>query len=178
MVDDAAAACVPFMYPSSSEDTYRDIENYPWVLEYLPSATGETDFLVKYIQSKVTDPTIGIAQNTTASGMAESEAFQASAEKAGLKIVKIVDDTDPVAAATTLKGAGADVVYHAGVVGSCGSFDAARERVDYHPKLSSRRATASTRPSTPPRGRAPTVSSSRSTSRTPPTRPWPRTRMS
>jgi len=122
MADDAAAACVPFMYPSSSDDTYRKIEDYPWIVEYLPSASSETDFLVKYIQSKVTNP-------------AEADAFEASAKAAGLTITKVADDTDPTAAATTLKSAGVDVVYHAGVVGSCGAFDGARERVDYHPTL-------------------------------------------
>ncbi|MFT4288742.1 ABC transporter substrate-binding protein [Nocardioides sp.] len=135
MVDDQNAACVPMLYPSSSDPQYSDIETYPWTVQYLPSAAVETKFLVKYLQSKVSDPTIGIVENAAASGKAAAEAFKAAAEDAGLTIVKEVEDTDPAAAATTMKEAGVNVIYHAGVVGTCGAFDTARERIDYHPDL-------------------------------------------
>ncbi|MBF6353031.1 ABC transporter substrate-binding protein [Nocardia higoensis] len=135
MADDQNAACVPLLYPSSSAPQFQDMQTYPWTVQFLPSAAKETRFLVQYIQQKVPGARVGIAENSTASGVQQSAAFQASAKEAGLDIVLVTPDTDPNAAATALKEAGADVVYHAGVVGSCGVFDTARDRIGYKPEL-------------------------------------------
>ncbi|MBU2693568.1 hypothetical protein CCO04_00585 [Pimelobacter sp. 30-1] len=135
MADDQNAACVPLLYPSSSDPKYLDMKNYPWTVQFLPSAAAETSVLVHLIQEKVPDAVVGVAENETASGKAQSEAFQEAAKEAGLDIKLVTSDTDPNAAATALKEAGATVVYHAGVVGTCGAFDTARGRIGYEPEL-------------------------------------------
>lgn len=136
MVDDQNAACVPMLYPSTSTDAYEDVESFPWTTTILPMAKNEAKFLVNLIQDRFPDGAkIGIAENPTASGKVQSEAFQDAAKAADLSITKIVSDADPVAAATTLKSEGVEVVYHGGVTGTCGAFDTARGRVGYEPKL-------------------------------------------
>jgi branched-chain amino acid transport system substrate-binding protein len=135
MADDQNASCVPLLYASSSSPEFADMEAYPWTVQFLPSAEKETRFLVQYIQDQVPDARVGIAENTTASGAMQAEAFKKAAADAGLNVVLATPDTDPNAAATALKEADANVVYHAGVVGSCGVFDSARERVGYKPEL-------------------------------------------
>lgn len=135
IADDQNAACVPFLYPSSSDNQFNDMESYPWTLQFLPSAVTETKFLAKYILDNATDPKVGVVENSTASGKEMAAAFVKSAEDAGLEIVAEAEDTDPNAAATKMKEAGATVIYHAGVVGSCGVFDTAMARIGYDPEL-------------------------------------------
>ncbi|MFC5677125.1 ABC transporter substrate-binding protein [Aeromicrobium endophyticum] len=136
MVDDQNAACVPMLYPSSSTADYVDVEQFPWTTTILPLASNEAKFLVSLIQQKFPDGVkVGVAENQTASGKVQSEAFQAAAKKADLPIEEVTSDADPVAAATTLKAKGVEVVYHGGVTGTCGAFDTARGRVGYQPKL-------------------------------------------
>jgi len=135
LADDQNAACIPLLYPSSSDPKFLDMELYPWTVQFLPSAAAETAYLVKYIQDNVDDPKVGVVENPTASGKAQGEAFQESAKAADMKILDTVEDTDPAAAATAMKAAGANVVYHGGVTGTCGVFDSASARVDYKPEL-------------------------------------------
>ncbi|NLA65388.1 MAG: ABC transporter substrate-binding protein [Leucobacter sp.] len=135
IADDQNAACVPLLYPSSSDSQFNEIENYPWTVQFLPSADAETKFIVQYIVANTSDPKIGVVANATASGEAMAASFVASAEEAGLEIIVEADDTDPNAAATTMKEAGATVIFHAGVVGSCGVFDTAMDRIGYKPDL-------------------------------------------
>ncbi|EFQ84844.1 hypothetical protein HMPREF0063_10185 [Aeromicrobium marinum DSM 15272] len=136
MVDDQNAACVPMLYPSSSTKDYVDIEEFPWTTTILPLAENEAKFLVDLIQDRYDeDVKVGIAENETASGSVQSEAFQAAAEDAGLEITAIVSDADPVAAATELLSQDVEVVYHGGVTGTCAAFDIASGRVGYEPDL-------------------------------------------
>jgi branched-chain amino acid transport system substrate-binding protein len=135
IADDQNAACVPMLYPNSGAPQYFDMAAYPWTVQYLPSSDKETRFLVQYIQEKVPNARVGIVENPTASGAIQAEAFRKSAEEAGLDVVVDTPDTDPSAAATTLKEADANVVYHAGVTGTCGVFDSASARVGYDPEL-------------------------------------------
>ncbi|SKB05277.1 ABC transporter substrate-binding protein [Aeromicrobium choanae] len=135
IADDQNAACVPMLYPSSSDIRFTDIEAYPWTLQFLPSADVETKFLVDYIKSKVDDVKLGVAENATASGAAMAAAFEDSAEAGGLEILEQTEDTDPTAAATKLKAAGVNVLYHGGVTGTCGVLDQAMARVDFKPEL-------------------------------------------
>ncbi len=136
MVDDQNAACVPMLYPSSSTADFVDIEQFPWTTTILPLASNEAKFLVSLIQQKFPDGVkVGVAENQTASGKVQSEAFQEAAKEADLPIEEITSDADPVAAATTLKAKGVEVVYHGGVTGTCGAFDTARGRVGYEPEL-------------------------------------------
>lgn len=135
IADDQNAACVPMLYPSSSDVRFTDMETYPWTVSFLPSADVETKFLVNFIKSKVKDVKLGMAENATASGAAMAEAFKKSAKDAGLEILASSEDTDPTAAATTLKEAGVNTVYHGGVTGSCGVLDSAMGRIDFQPEL-------------------------------------------
>lgn len=135
IADDQNAACVPMLYPSSSDVRFTDIEAYPWTLQFLPSADIETKFIVDFMKSKVDDITLGIAENATGSGVAMAEAFKKSAEAGGLEIAAETEDTDPAAAATKLKAAGVNVLYHGGVTGTCGVLDTAMARVDFKPEL-------------------------------------------
>ncbi len=135
IADDQNAACVPMLYPSSSDVRFTDIEAYPWTLQFLPSADVETKFLVDYMKSQVEDIKLGVAENATASGAAMAKAFEQAAEKGGLDIVAAAEDTDATAAATKLKSAGVNVLYHGGVTGTCGVLDTAMARVDFKPEL-------------------------------------------
>lgn len=136
MIDDQNAACVPLLYPSSSDTRYNDMEKYPWTVQFLPSVDTETKFLVEYIkQNAPADAKVGIVSNASASGEAQAESFALSAETGGLNVVANAEDTDPNAAATTMKEADVDVIYHGGIVGSCGVFDTALERVGFKPEL-------------------------------------------
>ncbi|MTB88089.1 ABC transporter substrate-binding protein [Aeromicrobium senzhongii] len=135
IADDQNAACVPMLYPSSSDVRFNDIEAYPWTLQFLPSADVETKFIIDFMKSKVDDIKLGIAENATASGAAMAESFKKSAEAADLKIEAETEDTDPSAAATKLKAAGVNVLYHGGVTGTCGVLDTAMARVDFKPEL-------------------------------------------
>ncbi|MDV6268977.1 MULTISPECIES: ABC transporter substrate-binding protein [Rhodococcus] len=136
MAADQNAACVPMLYPSSSAPEFSVIADYPWTVQFLPSATSEASFAVNLIKKTFPDGVkLGVAENQTASGMNYSEAFKAAAKEAGLDIEVVTPDTDPNAAATVLKAAGVNAVYHAGIVGSCGVLDTAMGRIGYKPEL-------------------------------------------
>lgn len=135
LADDQNAACVPLLYPSSSDPKFLDMKLYPWTVQFLPSADAETAYLVSYIKDKVDAPKVGVVENPTASGKAQGEAFLENAKKADLDVVDTVEDTDPAAAATAMKAAGANAIYHGGVTGTCGVFDSASARVDFKPEL-------------------------------------------
>lgn len=136
MADDQNAACVPLLYPSSSDTRFNDMTTYPWTVQFLPSVDTETKFLVEYIkQNAPADAKVGIVSNASASGEAQAKSFARSAEAGGLNVIAEAEDTDPNAAATTMKEAGVDVIYHGGIVGSCGVFDTALERIGFKPDL-------------------------------------------
>lgn len=136
MADAQNAACVPLLYPSSSVAQYRDISQYPWTVQFLPSADKEGVYDVKLIQSKFPNgATVGIAENQTASGKGESEAFQKAAKGTNVKIAVIAPSTDPNAAATQIKAKNPDVVYIAGITNDCGPDVQALARIGFKPKL-------------------------------------------
>ena len=137
IADDQNAACVPMLYPSATNPDYFNIEQYPWTVQFLPAADRETRFVVEAMKEKMgrDDFTIGIAANETASGQTNAENFTKAAEDAGLKVALNVPDTDPTAAATQLKEAGVDVVYHSGLSGTCASLNVAMERIGFKPEL-------------------------------------------
>ncbi len=136
LVDDQNAACVPMLYPSTSTADYVNVKDFPWTTTILPLASNEAKFLVHLIKERYPDGVkVGIVENPTASGKVQGDAFKAAADKDDLKITKVVSDADPVAAATAMKAAGVEVVYHGGVTGTCGAFDTARGRIGYAPKL-------------------------------------------
>ena len=136
MVDDQNAACVPMLYPSSSTAEFSDVEAFPWTTTILPLASNEAKFLVELIQKRYPDgASVGVAENPTASGKVQGEAFQEAADEAGLEIDLVVSDGDPVAAATEMKAQDIEVIYHGGVTGTCAAFDSARGRIGYEPDL-------------------------------------------
>ncbi len=136
MVDDQNAACVPMLYPSSSTAEFSDVESFPWTTTILPLASNEAKFLVSLIQERYPDGvSVGVAENPTASGKVQGDAFQEVAEEMGLPIDVVVSDEDPVAAATEMKAKDIEVVYHGGVTGTCAAFDSARGRIGYDPEL-------------------------------------------
>ena len=136
MVDDQNAACVPMLYPSSSTAEFANVEDFPWTTTILPLASNEAKFLVQLIQDRFPDGVkVGVAENPTASGKVQGDAFQAAAKDADLPIDVVVSDGDPVAAATEMQAKGIEVVYHGGVTGTCAAFDSARGRIGYTPEL-------------------------------------------
>lgn len=136
MADDQNAACVPLLYPSSSVQKYRDIKEYPWTLQFLPAGDAEARYDVKYIQSKFPNgANVGIAENQTASGVGEYQAFTNAAKGTNLKIAVVADETDPNAAATKLAAAKVDVVYNAGISTDCGPLVTAMSRIGFKPKF-------------------------------------------
>ena len=135
MADDQNAACVPLLYPSSSVQQYRDISQYPWTVQMLPSGDAEARYDVGIIQKKFPNGAkVGIAESQIASGKAESASFQAAAKGTNLTIT-VADATDPNAAATALKAAGVDAVYTAGITTDCGPNVQAMARIGFTPKL-------------------------------------------
>ncbi|MXG92085.1 ABC transporter substrate-binding protein [Nocardioides flavescens] len=137
IADDQNAACVPLLYPSATNPEYFDIESYPWTVQFLPAADRETRYVVQQMTAAMggTDFTVGIAANETASGQTNAENFTKAAEDAGIEIAATVPDTDPTAAATQLKAANVDVVYHSGLSGTCAGLNVSMDRIGFKPEL-------------------------------------------
>lgn len=136
MADLQNADCVPMLYPSSSVQQYRDISQYPWTLQFLPSGDAEARYDVKYILSKFPNgATVGIAQNQTQSGLGEYKAFMEAAKGTKINVVVTADETDPNAAATKLAAAKPQVIYNAGISNDCGPLVTALQRVGYSPSF-------------------------------------------
>ena len=136
MADDQNAACVPLLYPSSSVQQYRDISQYPWTLQFLPAGDAEARYDVKYIQSKFPNGAkVGIAENQTASGVGEFQAFTDAAKGTNVTIAVTADETDPNSAATKLAAAKVDVVYDAGISSDCPALVVALGRIGFKPSF-------------------------------------------
>jgi branched-chain amino acid transport system substrate-binding protein len=136
MADLQNSECVPLLYPSSSLQEYRDISQYPWTVEFLPSGVAEATYDVKYIQSQFPNGArVGVAQNQNQSGVSEYKAFAEAAKGTNVKIVVVADETNPNAAATQLAAAHVDVVYNAGINTDCGPLVIALGRIGFKPKF-------------------------------------------
>lgn len=136
MADDQNAACVPMLYAGSAAAQYSNISQYPWTLNYLPTSNSEASFDIGYIKSKFPNGAkVGIAENTSAAGVGEAQAFQAAAKGSNITVSLVTPDTDPNAAATALAAAKIDVVYVAGVTIDCGPDATAMARIGFTPKL-------------------------------------------
>jgi branched-chain amino acid transport system substrate-binding protein len=133
MASEADANCTPMLYPGSDIQTYRDISQYPWIVEFLPAGDAEAHYDVGLIKSN--GATVGIAENASAAGVGEAQAFQAAAAGTNIKIKVVTPDTDPNAAATTLAAAKVDVVYVAGVTVDCGPDATAMAQIGFKPQL-------------------------------------------
>lgn len=137
VADDQNAACVPMLYPSATNPDYFDVANYPWTVQFLPAADRETRYVVEAMKTALgrDDFTVGIAANETASGQTNADNFKKAAEAAGIEVKVTVPDTDPTAAATQLKEAGVDVVYHSGLSGTCAGLNVSMDRIGFKPEL-------------------------------------------
>jgi ABC-type branched-subunit amino acid transport system substrate-binding protein len=124
------------LYPSSSVQQYRDISQYPWTLQFLPAGDAEARYDVNYIKSKFPNGAkVGIAENQTASGVGEYQAFQDAAKGSNITIAVVADETDPNAAATKLAAAKVDVVYNAGITNDCPALVVALGRIGFKPQF-------------------------------------------
>ncbi len=136
MADDQNAACVPLLYPSSSVQQYRDISQYPWTVQFLPAGDAEARYDVNYIKSKFPNGAkVGIAENQTASGVGEYQAFVDAAKGTNITVATTADETDPNAAATKLAAAKVDVVYDAGISSDCPALVIALGRIGFKPSF-------------------------------------------
>lgn len=136
MADEQNASCVPMLYPSASNPETFNIDDYPWTVQFLAESSREAEFVLQAIQNKMGDDfTLGLAVNQTASGEINAKSFNEVAEKAGVEIAVQVPATDPTAAATQLKEAGVDVVYHVGLTGTCAALNESMARVGLEPEF-------------------------------------------
>jgi branched-chain amino acid transport system substrate-binding protein len=136
MAGEADFSCTPMLYPGSDIQTYRNISQYPWIVEFLPAGDAEAHYDIGLIKSKFPGgATVGIAENTSAAGVGEAQALEAAAKGTNITIKLVTPDTDPNAAATALAAAKVDVVYVAGVTVDCGPDATAMASIGFTPKL-------------------------------------------
>lgn len=136
MADDQNAACVPLLYATSAADQYRSLGDYPWTIQYSPSATNETKYDVSVIQSRFPDgATVAIAENQTATGKAITDSFNRAVEGTDIDVVLTTPLTDPNAAATNIKSKKPDVVLFAASAADCSPMATALGRVGFKAEL-------------------------------------------
>jgi branched-chain amino acid transport system substrate-binding protein len=130
------AACVPMLYPSSEDPTYRNISKYPWTVTFLPPSNLEDKYDVGLVKSRFpAGATVGIMENPDSAGVDEYDAFKAAAAGSNVKIVAVANSTDPNSAATQIAQKKPDVVYVAGITTDCGPDVEALGRIGFTPKL-------------------------------------------
>lgn len=138
MVDDQTAACVPLLYPSSSEQQFRDISKFPWTIQFLTAGDAEARYDVKYLETQFPHgANIGVAVNSTESGQGEYQAFQRAVQGTDIKIAAVAqnEDSDYNAAATKLQAAHVDAVYDAGISSDCPALVIAMGKIGFQPKF-------------------------------------------
>jgi branched-chain amino acid transport system substrate-binding protein len=134
VADDQNAACVPLLFAQAGVPTYRDVSNFPWTTEYLPSADVETAFDVELLKQKYPNGAkVAIAENQTESGKGLSDGFKKALQGTNFQLVGEAPLTDPAAAATTLKATGAQVLFDAGVTTDCPALTTAMGRAGWKP---------------------------------------------
>jgi ABC-type branched-subunit amino acid transport system substrate-binding protein len=135
---DQNLACLPLLMASSSADQYRDIKQYPWTTQFLPSNSVEESAEVKLIQAtypKNKVITVAVAEDETGSGAAYLAGMQAAVKGTNVRIKNIVPFTNAATAAITLKKDKANAVFGALVVPECLQLTEAMARVGYKPPL-------------------------------------------
>lgn len=135
IADDQNDACVPLLFAQASVPAYRDIENFPWTTEYLPSADVEMGVVVESLKKEYPDgATVALAANQTESGQGIVEGFKNAIEDTNIKIVAEEPLTDPKTAASALKASDAQVLVDAGVTTDCLALTQAIGRVGWKPE--------------------------------------------
>ncbi len=135
---DQNLACLPLLMASSSADQYRNIKQYPWTTQFLPSNSVEEAAEVNLIQHSFPHNktiTVAVAEDMTGSGAAYLAGMQGAVKGTNVKIKAIVPFTNPANAAITLKKDKANVVFGALVVPECVQLTEAMARVGYKPPL-------------------------------------------
>ncbi len=136
MIDDAAAACVPFLAATSSSPIYHDTTKYPWATLYLPQTDLETKAVVKAIERQFPNgATVAVGKSPSETGSIYTDAFKKSAQGTNVKVVAEASVADPNAAATTLKASGADVLFGATSAQECLALTTAIGRVGWKPTI-------------------------------------------
>ncbi|KHL18638.1 ABC-type branched-subunit amino acid transport system substrate-binding protein [Mumia flava] len=135
VADDQNDACVPLLFGQASVPAYRDIENFPWTTEYLPSADVEMEVVVEGLKEKYPDgATVALAENQTESGQGYADGFKKAVEGTDFEIVATEPLTDPNTAASALKASGAQILVDAGVTTDCLALTQAIGRVGWKPE--------------------------------------------
>ncbi len=135
---DQNLACLPLLMASSSADQYRNIKQYPWTTQFLPSNSVDETAEVKMIQNTFPHNktiTLAIAEDMTGSGAAYLAGMRAAVKGTNVKIKAVVPFTSAPTAAITLKKDKANVVFGALVVPECVQLTGAMARVGYKPPL-------------------------------------------
>lgn len=136
MIDDAAAACVPFIAATSSSPIYQDAKTYPWATMYLPSVELETRAIVKAVErTHPNGATAAVATSPTETGAIYAAAYTKATQGTSVRIVKEASIADPNAAATTLKASGADVLFSGTSAQECLAMTTAIGRVGWKPEV-------------------------------------------
>lgn len=134
IADDQNDACVPLLFGQASVPAYRDIENFPWTTEYLPSADVEMGVVVESLKKKYPNGAkVALAVNQTESGKGVADGFTKAVKGTNLEIVAEEPLTDPKTAASSLKASNADVLVDAGVTTDCLALSQAIGRVGWKP---------------------------------------------
>jgi branched-chain amino acid transport system substrate-binding protein len=135
VADDENAACVPLLFAQAGVPTFRDVKNFPWTTQYLPSADVETAFDVELLKQKYSNGAkVAIAANQTKSGKGLADGFKKALQGTNFELVKEVLLADPAAAATTLSVSGAQVLFDAGVTTDCLALSIAVGRSGWKPE--------------------------------------------
>lgn len=135
VADDQNAACVPLLFAQSGVPTFRDVKNFPWTTQYLPSADVETAFDVELLKQKYPNGAkVAMAVNQTESGKGLADGFKKALQGTNFTLVKEASLADPAAAATTLATSGAQVLFNAGVTTDCPALSTAIGRSGWKPE--------------------------------------------
>jgi len=135
---DQNLACVPLLFANATDDTYRNISQYPWTTEYLPSNNVEETAEAQEIEAAFPGQktiTIAVAEDQTGSGASYLAGMQYAVKGTNMKIVSVVPFNDPNSAAIALKAANPDVVFGALVVPECLEMTEAIAKLGWTPKM-------------------------------------------
>lgn len=135
---DQELACLPTLFATGAADSFKNIKQYPWFTNFLPSSAveGAVDAgMMKAAFPGKKTITVGVAEDQAGGGAVILSGLQSAIKGSNIKIVSIAPLTDPNAAAITLKAANPEVVFDAGVVPECIELTAAVAKLGWSPKL-------------------------------------------
>ncbi len=135
IADDQNEACVPLLYGQAAVPKYRNIDEYPWTTEYLPSADVEMAAVVEKLKQTYPDGAeVALAVNPTESGQGYATGFKNAIKGTSFTVTAEESLADPKTAASTLKASGAPILVDAGVTTDCLALTQAIARVGWSPQ--------------------------------------------